>query len=91
MVIGYNEKVAKIKDVIMLDFKDICEENISEIKVLLRRSSSEGCEFTLGNILMWNLDHSLQYSVVEDEIVFRSITEKMAVYRSEERRVGKER
>ncbi len=64
----------------MLEFKDITIEELNKMDGYLRNSGNYSCEFSKGNIFMWNIEDEIKYAVVEDCPVFRNIEEERVIY-----------
>lgn len=63
-----------------MEFKKITLENLEEMRYYLNKSGNRGCNYSVGNIIIWGQDLPLTYTILEDIIVFRTITDKEAVY-----------
>ncbi|MDO4272556.1 MAG: phosphatidylglycerol lysyltransferase domain-containing protein [Eubacteriales bacterium] len=55
-------------------------ENLQEMKKYLSKSGNRGCNYSVGNIIIWSQDLNLTYTIVEETIVFRTVTEDQAIY-----------
>ncbi len=64
----------------MITFKNITFEELPVIKEYMKKHEHKGCEFSIGNLYMWNQDHKLTYSVVDGHIVFFRSDEQTARY-----------
>ena len=46
----------------------------------MNQSGNRGCNYSVGNIIIWGEDLDLSYTVIGDSIVFRTITGEQAIY-----------
>ncbi len=65
---------------IAMQFKKVSMEHMAEIKKYLNQSGNRGCNYSVGNIIIWGEDLDLSYTVIGDSIVFRTITGEQAIY-----------
>ena len=61
-------------------FQEISEKSREEMKKYLEKAKNRGCNYTVGNILIWGADLPITYGIVADVIVFRTLLEKEVVY-----------
>lgn len=54
----------------MITYKEITAEDLPVMKKYMANHNHQGCEFSVGNLYMWNQDNQLRYAIVDDHIVF---------------------
>ncbi|MBR6696642.1 MAG: DUF2156 domain-containing protein [Lachnospiraceae bacterium] len=64
----------------MLEFKDITIDELNRIEMYLKGSGNFSCEFSKGNIFMWNIENEIKYAIVEGTPIFRNVEEETVVY-----------
>lgn len=63
-----------------MQFKKVAMEHMKEMKKYLNRSGNRGCNYSVGNIIIWGEDLDLSYAIIADSIVFRTISGEQAIY-----------
>lgn len=63
-----------------MDFIKICDADIEILKEYTQRAGTHNCEFSIGNIFLWNDVNRLHCAIVDDVLVYRTINGKSAVY-----------
>ena len=64
----------------MLEFKRISKEDKEELLEYTKKADTRNCEFSIGNIYLWNNCENLKYCIFEDILLYRLVSGKDAIY-----------
>lgn len=65
----------RTEDIMNFDFKPILLEDKQLIDSYIKQQSSRNCSISFANIYLWQKHYQIEYAIIEDMLVFKSIEE----------------